>query len=192
MKTCIKCNIAKELSEFYKHPQMPDGHVNKCKDCCKKEASDLYNKKMEDPLFAEKEKLRIRDKNRRLYRTSKKPLRVMLPKVHDETWRNHQDKYPEKYKARIISQYLVADIPGNQLHHWSYKIENAKALIEVSKEGHYIAHKHLVYDQTEMCYRTYDTLQLLDTKEKHIRFLESLGIKIYINSFLFNQSILNK
>lgn len=34
-KTCFKCNTVKLLDDFYKHPEMPDGHVNKCKECNK-------------------------------------------------------------------------------------------------------------------------------------------------------------
>lgn len=34
-KNCIVCKQEKEISCFYKHPQMKDGHVNRCIDCAK-------------------------------------------------------------------------------------------------------------------------------------------------------------
>ncbi len=47
MKTCFKCGVEKPLSEFYKHPKMADGHVNKCKDCAKKDVHENYIKNID-------------------------------------------------------------------------------------------------------------------------------------------------
>jgi hypothetical protein len=39
MKICFKCNINKPLGDYYKHAQTKDGHLNKCKECTKKDVS---------------------------------------------------------------------------------------------------------------------------------------------------------
>lgn len=47
MKKCFKCGVEKQLDEFYKHPQMKDGRVNKCKECNKKDVRDNRSKNLD-------------------------------------------------------------------------------------------------------------------------------------------------
>lgn len=35
LKTCFKCSTQKSLDEFYRHPMMKDGRLNKCMECTK-------------------------------------------------------------------------------------------------------------------------------------------------------------
>lgn len=47
MKKCIRCNRKKPTKEFYKHKEMADGSLNKCKTCCRKCAFLRYQIKKE-------------------------------------------------------------------------------------------------------------------------------------------------
>tara|TARA_R110000868_G_scaffold96010_2_gene264110 strand:- start:2285 stop:2710 length:426 start_codon:yes stop_codon:yes gene_type:complete len=46
-KKCFKCKVTKPLLDFYKHPEMPDGHVNKCKECNKNDVMEHRLKNLE-------------------------------------------------------------------------------------------------------------------------------------------------
>lgn len=47
MKKCFKCGEVKSLADFYKHPKMSDGHVNKCKECNKADVRENRAKKLQ-------------------------------------------------------------------------------------------------------------------------------------------------
>lgn len=83
MKTCFKCGVEKPIDEFYKHPQMADGHLNKCKACTK---LDMANDRHTKP--------RVREYDRE---RAKLPHRAALRAKVAEAWRK---KYPERSRAQ--------------------------------------------------------------------------------------------
>lgn len=92
MKPCIKCKAIKPVEEFYAHPQMGDGHLNKCKDCTKKDSAARIEVKKLDPVWTAKERERGRLKMARVRATLPRHPHVKFP----GTWRKRN---PEKGRA---------------------------------------------------------------------------------------------
>jgi hypothetical protein len=41
-KRCFVCSQVKTLDSFYAHKGMVDGHLGKCKECCKRQRLEIY------------------------------------------------------------------------------------------------------------------------------------------------------
>ena len=80
-KDCFKCGESKPLSEFYKHKQMKDGHLNKCITCNKKDAMAHRSENLE--------KIREYDRERGCRQSP-------------EYLKEYRLKYPKKYRAHQI------------------------------------------------------------------------------------------
>lgn len=67
-KACFKCGKVLPLDEFYRHPKMSDGHVNKCKSCAKSDVRANYRANLD--YYREYDKLRSPDQSRRALRAA--------------------------------------------------------------------------------------------------------------------------
>ncbi len=165
-KICFKCNTEKDLSEYYKHKQMGDGHLGKCKDCTRLDSKNREIELRENPEWVESEQTRAREKYHRLgYKEKHKPT----PEMKKAAMQRHWEKYPEKKNAGSKTSHLKS-INGH-LHHWSYNDEHFKDVIDISGRHHNKAHRFLIYDQERKMYRRIDNNELLDTKESHIEWI---------------------
>lgn len=99
-KECFKCKTNKPLEEFYKHPKMADGHVNKCKECNKNDVTTNRNKNIE--------KVRAYDRAR-----GKIPERIKAGVEINRAWRQEDSRRVVAHSAvaRAIRNGLLVRMP---------------------------------------------------------------------------------
>jgi len=108
IKKCFKCNIEWPLSNFYKHKAMKDGHVNKCKECNKKDV--IENREKNISYYRQYDKLRhLKDERREYSHRQAKEWRENNREGSNEHQRRYRAKYPEKAKARYAVSNAIRD-----------------------------------------------------------------------------------
>jgi len=86
-KTCFKCHRLLLLTEFYRHPRMADGHLNKCRECARLDT--LQNRRKRVVYYREYDRGR-----------SQLPDRVARRR---ESARREKEQEPQKYRARTAA-----------------------------------------------------------------------------------------
>ena len=107
MKKCFKCEELKPLTEFYKHPQMADGRVNKCKECNKKDVRD--NRSDNVDYYRSYDKLRWKSNPNRKRLNSEYARTEAGKESHKKCVTNYIKRYPVKRAAHIITGNAIRD-----------------------------------------------------------------------------------
>lgn len=158
MKKCIRCKNDKDIDDFYVHPQTRDGHLNKCKDCCK-EVADIREKNLrENNLeWCNKEKLRAKEKYQRL-------------NYKDKQYQDNKLKSYKNSKYKNLSRNLKLS-PEENPHHWNYNL--IEDIIILNNKFHRFIHRYLILNEINLIFETIEG-NVLDTKEKHLNYIEKL------------------
>lgn len=166
-KVCFKCNNMKPLSEYYKHKQMGDGLLGKCKSCTKSDTKKQTDINTSTPEGLEKERKRHRDKYRKLnYKESQKEWDKDKPWKSTNVYKGLRNRY---YK------YLPREF---ELHHWNYEDDFLTDVFVLNIKEHKNLHNNLILDLEKKIFYLSDGTYL-DTKEKHREYIEKLGIEIH-------------
>lgn len=162
MKVCSKCKKLKELDNFGYRPQGKLKKQSACNQCYR----EIRAERMKDQSFRKRES----------ENASKWAKRNGYKHTTDQAKKYYQTKrerYPEKYIARSLSN-TRNKVKGFDRHHWSYNIEHVKDVIELLKNDHKKLHRYIVYDRSTFMYKRRDNMELLNTKEKHLLFIEEI------------------
>lgn len=165
MKKCIRCGTDKDLNSFYSHPKMKDGHLNKCKECCRTQQKERSAILINDPEWLKNEQARGREKYHRLYKT-------------------------KGHTGRMEISNIRRDFPipeDKEYHHWNYnKIHSVFIMNRLN--GHKRLHTFLLLDPNTQCYFN-NRGELLDTRLKHENFIKEKGFEYEFINLQFRSDV---
>jgi len=98
-KTCFKCGESKPLTEFYKHPKMADGRVNKCKECNKKDVQKNYRENIDNITKYERKRANLPHRVQAREDYAKTEQGLIAGNKAKKAWIGRN---PEKRQAQII------------------------------------------------------------------------------------------
>ena len=162
VKKCFRCGRELPLDEFYKHPQMKDGHLNKCKDCSKKDAKSDYDRNSSNEEWMEKERERGREKFKRL------------------NYKSRFRKTRDIQRDAGISKKLRCrgyDTKGKEAHHWNYN--KPRSVFLLSRRAHKRIHLHMSVNYSDKYCYTEDGRRIeseLQAQSYFQRILNGYGI----------------
>lgn len=125
MKECFRCQEVKALSEYYRHPHMGDGHLNKCKSCTKADSRKHREEKLLVILEYNRQRGQLQHRKEAVKRRAPKYNRQRDNEIMRE-------KYPDQRRARTALSNAVRD----------GKIEKPTACQNCGTKGRLHGHHH--------------------------------------------------
>lgn len=102
MKICRQCGIEKPIEDYYKHKDMPDGHLNKCKECVKENVRNhraLNIDKVRAYDRARGQTKKRKDKNKEY----QDRMKIESP----EKWRSMRREATRKYRKNHHERFIA-------------------------------------------------------------------------------------
>lgn len=136
MKICRKCEKHLNLSDFYAHPRMADGHLNICKECTKLR---IRHYSAGNPVVQERERVR-----------NKKPHRRSAAARRQATNREKRNANNAIYRAIKRGEIAPPSAcecqdckrPAAVLHHHSYERDHWLDVVPLCRPCHGIRHAY--------------------------------------------------
>lgn len=150
VKICFKCKVEKTLDEYYKHSQMSDGHLNKCKECTKKDTKARIEKNYEEVKAYDKQRANLPHRVALRQAYAKTDRGRERARVGGKAWvkRNPIKRFAltELYKALMRGDVkklpcCVCEKPKSEAHHEDYT--KPLDVIWYCKKHHMDRHKEM-------------------------------------------------